>query len=332
MPKGRSDKQTVKILFIRDFLYSHTNEDHYVNSSDIIKHLEKNGIQADRKTVFSDIVRLESYGMQIEHAGKKGYRVINHTFEPRELRLMIDSVQSAKFITQDEATSITSKIKDLADKYTRDSLNRRAFVSERISSSKESIVARTDVIHEAINSETQISFKYVHYQPSFSKGNKRYSKNGEPYIVSPFALYWNNGNYYLYAYVTEREEMRFFRIDRMESIKLERTKREGHDVFDANTLRKQRKAKVFDMYKGEAVNVTLRGDKKIADAVIDAFGQKTMLMPTDADHFTANVYVEVSPTFFAWLTNFGDKIEITNPPQIREQFKEYISEISNLYK
>ena len=270
--------------------------------------------------------------MQIEHAGKKGYRVINHTFEPRELRLMIDSVQSAKFITQDEATSLTSKIKDLADKYTRDSLNRKAFVSERISSSKESIVARTDVIHEAINSETQISFKYVHYQPSFSKGNKRYSKNGEPYIVSPFALYWNNGNYYLYAYVTEREEMRFFRIDRMESIKLTSLKVEGKDKYSEKTLRSQKKAKVFDMYGGEVADVRLRAHSSIADAVVDAFGQKLMI-PTkeDKDYFTVDVSVEISPTFFAWLTNFGNKIEISKPQKVREQFASYIQNIIDLY-
>ena len=341
MPKGRSDKQTVKILFIRDFLYSHTNEDHYVNSSDIIKHLENNGIQADRKTVngiqadrktvFSDIVRLESYGMQIEHAGKKGYRVTKHTFEPRELRLMIDSVQSAKFITQDEATSITSKIKNLADIYTQPSLERTAFVSERISNMKESVVSRTDTIHEAISLDAKISFKYVHYNPSLRGDGKRYSRNGEPYKVSPFALYWNNGNYYLYAYLSDKKQMRFFRIDRMESIKLDSTKREGHEVFSADTLRKQSKAKVFDMYKGEAVNVTLRGHKTIADAIVDAFGQK-MMIPTDADHFTVNVFVEVSPTFFAWLCNFGDKIEIVNPPNIRKQFGDYINSITELYK
>ena len=333
MPKGRSDKQTVKILFIRDFLLSNTNENHYVTSKDIIEHLEKEEIRADRKTVFSDIARLEDYyHMEIEHAGKKGYRVINHVFEPRELRLMIDAVHSARFISETEATKLTSKIKNLADIYTQKKLDRKAFVSERISNMKESVVSRTDIIYDAINDlDAQISFKYVHYNPSLRGDRKRYSRNGEPYKVSPFALYWNNGNYYLYAYLSDKEQMRFFRIDRMESIKIESEKRVGHDAFDADTLRNQNKAKVFDMYKGEAVTVTLRGDKKIADAVIDAFGQKTMIMPFDEDHFTANVFVEVSPTFFAWLANFGDKIEITNPPSIRNQMKKYIESIFSIY-
>ena len=334
MPKGRSDKQGVKILFIRDFLCSNTNEDHYVNAIDIIKHLEGKGIKADRKTIFSDIARLETdYEMEIEHAGKKGYRVTKHTFEPRELRLMIDSVQSARFISETEATKLTSKIKDLADIYTQKKLDRKAFVSERINSMKESVVSRTDIIYDAINDlDAQISFKYVHYNPSLRGDRKRYSRNGEPYKVSPFALYWNNGNYYLYAYLSDKEQMRFFRIDRMESIKIESEKRVGHDAFDADTLRNQNKAKVFDMYKGEAVTVTLRGDKKIADAVIDAFGQKTMIMPFDEDHFTANVFVEVSPTFFAWLFNFGDRIEVINPPKVREELKQYIKSVLDNYE
>ena len=333
MPKGRSDKQTVKILFIRDYLYSNTNEDHYVNATDIIKYLEKEEIKADRKTIFSDIARLQDYyHMDIIRGGRKGYRVANHIFEPRELRLMIDSVQSARFITETEATKLTSKIKDLADKYTRETLDRKAYVSERIDNMRESVVSRTDIIHEAISLDAQISFKYVHYNPSLRGDQKRYSKNGEPYNVSPFALYWNNGNYYLYGYLSDKAEMRFFRIDRMESIKLESAKREGHDLFNADSLRKDRKAKVFDMYKGEAVTVTLRGDRKIADAIIDAFGQKTMIMPFDEDHFTANVFVEVSPTFFAWLFNFGDRIEVVNPPKVREEMKQYTKSVLANYE
>lgn len=333
MPKGRSTGQSVKLLIILDYLYSHTNADHYVNSKDIIAHLASYGINADRKTIFTDIDKIQyDYGVEIERHNRKGYRIAKPKFEPHELRLMIDSVQSARFITETEAASITSKIKDLADIYTKPSLERKAYVSERISNMKESVVSRTDIIHEAISLDAQISFKYVHYNPSLRGDNKRYSRNGQPYKVSPFALYWNNGNYYLYAYLAEKDQFRFFRIDRMESIKLESAKREGHEAFSDETLRKQRKAKVFDMFRGEAVNVTLRGDKGIADAVVDAFGQKVMIMPLDEDHFTVNVYVEVSPTFFAWITNFGNKIEIANPPQVREQFKDHIKSIMKAYE
>lgn len=334
MPKGRSANQAVKLMIIRDYLLSHTNENHWVTSKDIIAHLASHGIRADRKTIFTDIDRLEfDYGMDIERGGRKGYRVAKPQFEPRELRLMIDSVQSARFITETEATSITSKIKDLSDVYTRPSLERKAYVNERIRSSKESIVARTDTIHEAISLDAQVSFKYFHYYPSLRSDSKNYSKNGEPYTVSPFALYWNNGNYYLYAYLSDKNQMRFFRIDRMESIKLASTQREGHDSFSAATLQGQRKAKVFDMYQtGNEVNVTLRGINKVADQVVDAFGNKVMLMPDKKDgYFTVNVLVDVSPTFFAWLSTFGKQLRITAPEETKDEFVSFLHKALDQY-
>ena len=195
---------------------------------------------------------------------------------------------------------------------------------------KDSVVSDTDIIHEAISLDMKISFKYAHRMPSLEK-KKRYSNNGNPYEVSPFALYWNNGNYYLYAYLTEAEEFRFFRIDRMEWIRLSSKKREGHKLFKASNLNNKKKAKIFDMYSGEVSNVRLRAENSLADPIVDAFGEKVILAPDGSDHFTVNVYVQVSPTFFAWLTNFGDRIEITNPPKVKEEMKEFINNISKLY-
>lgn len=329
-PKGRAANQAVKLMIIRDYLYSHSNREHMVTSKEIIAHLASFGIRADRKTIFSDINRLEfDYGMKIVRG--RGYRVEEPLFEPRELRLMIDSVQSAKFITEREASIIAGKVKNLADVYTKPSLDRKAYVNERIQNMKESVVAYTDTIHAAISRDSQISFKYVHYRPSFDDNRKRYSNNGAPYVVSPFALYWNNGNYYLYAYLAEKEEFRFFRIDRMESIRLLTARRKGSDEFSSSILKGKRKAKVFDMYKGEVSNVRLRAENGIADAVIDAFGQSVMMVPDDEDHFVVNVYVEVSPTFFSWLVNFGNRIEIEGPPKVREEMKEFIGRISDIY-
>lgn len=272
--------------------------------------------------------------MKIVHSTRKGYRIESPIFEPRELRLMIDSVQSARFITETEATTITSKIKNLADVYTRPTLERKAYVNERIQSSKESVVARTDTIHQAISEDVQVSFKYFHYVPSLSiKKERNYSKKGEPYVVSPFALYWNNGNYYLYAYISEKERFQFFRIDRMESIKLDSSRREGHKEFSASTLKGQRKAKVFDMYQtGNEVNVTLRGINKVADQVIDAFGNKIMILPDKKEgYFSVNVLVDVSPTFFAWLSTFGMQLKIMAPEETKKEYAEFLHKALDQY-
>jgi len=331
--RGRRDYHAVKILLIKDFLCEHTDKDHCVTSKDIISYLAQYGIQADRKTIFADIDRLETYyGMEIEHNGRKGYRLANPNFEPRELRLMIDSIQSAHFITQKESDTITNKIKKLADVYTRETLNRKSYVDNRIQRMSESVVAHTDIIHKAISLDLQVSFKYAHYIPSIQK-KKRYSNDGRPYIVSPFALYWNNGNYYLYAYVSERNDFRFFRIDRMEAIKLTSIAREGKEEFSSSDLQSNRNVKIFDMYPGDVANVTLRADNKLADPIIDAFGKDGVLLrPQDENHFTVNVRVEISPTFFAWISTFRDKIEILDPPNVREQMKSFATSVYKQYK
>lgn len=330
--KGRRDYHAVKILLIKDYLCSHTDKDHCVTSKDIITYLEQFGIHADRKTIFADIDRLEyDYGMEIEHCGRKGYRLANPNFEPRELRLITDSVQSAHFITQKESDAITDKIKKLADVYTRNTLNRKSYVDNRIQRMSESVVAHTDIIHEAISKDLQVAFKYTHYIPSLRK-EKRYSNDNKPYIVSPFALYWNNGNYYLYAYVSDKKEFRFFRIDRMESIQLKSIQRDGKDEFASSDLQGNRQVKMFDMYQGDVSNVTLRADNSLADPIIDAFGKSILLRPEEEDHFIVNVQVEISPTFFAWLTTFKNKIEIINPIEIREQMKEFVKTIYEQYE
>ena len=331
-PRGRRDYHAVKILLIKDYLCEHTDKDHCVTSKDIIQYLEQFGIHADRKTIFADIDRLEyDYGMDIEHNGRKGYRLANPNFEPRELRLMTDSIQSAHFITQKESDAITDKIKKLADVYTRNSLNRKSYVDNRIQRMSESVVTHTDIIHEAISKDLQVSFKYAHYIPSIRK-EKRYSNDNKPYIVSPFALYWNNGNYYLYAYVSAKKEFRFFRIDRMESIKLTSIQREGKDAFSSSSLQGSRQVKIFDMYQGEVSNVTLRAENNLTDPIIDAFGKNILLRPENETHFTVNVQVEISPTFFAWLTTFRDKIEIVKPLEIREQMKDFITSVYEQYE
>ena len=330
--KGRRDYHAVKILLIKDFLCEHTDKDHCVTSKDIIAYLEQFGIHADRKTIFSDIDRLETYyGMDIEHNGRMGYRIANPNFEPRELRLITDSVQSAHFITQKESDVITDKIKKLADIYTRNTLNRKSYVDNRIQRMSESVVEHTDIIHEAISKDLQVSFKYAHYIPSLRK-EKRYSNDNKPYIVSPFALYWNNGNYYLYAYLSDKKQFWFFRIDRMESIRLTSIQRDGKKEFSSSDLQGNRQVKMFDMYQGEVSNVTLRAENKLADQIIDVFGKSYLLRPDGDNHFTVNVTVSVSPTFFAWVTTFKDKIEIINPPKVRDQMKKFVDSIAKLYE
>ena len=245
------------------------------------------------------------------------------------LDVVVDGIQSSKFIPQKQARVITQKITDLADNYTKASLNRQAFVAGRVRSLNESVVKDADRIHEAIATDRKIAFRYFHYTPN--KDNPQtYSKSGERIIVSPYALMWNDGNYYLYAY--DGKKFRTYRVDRMEGISrplLE--KRDGGDEYDKKNLTDQR-AKVFSMYHGEAYNVRIRVHNRLADAVIDQFGKDTMMVPYDDSHFTINVPVELSPPFYARVATFGKSMKILSPEPAVEGMKKFLQKAAEMYQ
>ena len=197
----------------------------------------------------------------------------------------------------------------------------------------ESVVEGTDIIYQAISADQQIEFRFAHHTPDY-KHPKRYSNDGAYYTVSPFALYWNNGFYYLYAYLSDKKDFHFFRIDRMEDISpLIGKKRDGKEEFrSANLSSAKRKAKIFDMYSGDEYLIRLQCQNKIADYIIDKFGKDTMLIPVDEKHFIVDVFVEISPPFFAWIATFGKQIKILSPDPVVAEMKKFINNVSEMYK
>lgn len=336
MKEEKTRQQAKRLLILRDYLLTHAGKVQYVSMKEIKDHLNYYGVDVDdRRTLYADFEMLrEVCNLNVEYDSRKhGYHLLNPPFEPYELRLMIDSVQSANFITEKEAAAITEKIKKFADIHTRPSLNRKSYVDNRIRNMSESVVEGTDIIYQSISADNQIEFKFYHHSPDY-KNPKRYSKNGDYYTVSPFALYWNNGFYYLYAYVSEVKEFRFFRIDRMEKISPHiGMKRDGKEAFrSANLSAARRKAKIFDMYSGDEYLVRLKCLNKIADFIIDKFGKDTILIPVDEDHFIVDVFVEISPPFFAWIATFGKQIQILSPDPVVEEMKKFIKDVSEMYK
>ena len=330
---GRSSGQGVKLLYIRDFLYAHATKEHPQNANRIQEFLSSKGIEASVKTIYNDILRLqEDFDVPIEYNKSKwGYYITEPEFKPYELRLMVDSIQSSKFITQAEARTISQKIAKLADVYTRPSLtDRHALVADRVRSANEDVVRDADRIHSAIANNRKIAFRYFHYTPS--KDNpKKYSKSGNRYIVSPYAMLWDSGNYYLYAY-TEKGVFRTFRIDRMEAISLPLTaERDGEKEFKAENLTAQ-EYKVFQMFHGEKMKVRVQFSNHLADAVIDQFGKRVMLVPIDEKHFVATLPVELSPPFFAWIATFGRGAKIISPEGAITEMRKFIEKVNDMYK
>ena len=321
----------VRLLLLKQYLEANAGKDRIATRGELEDMLKEHDMPVEKKTLYADFAALgDICGLQLEYdPHKKGYRLLNPPFESYELRLLVDGVQSSKFITKEKAREITGKIKRLAGKETAATLNRQAYVADRVRSMNDSVVKDADRIHEAIAKDLQISFRYFHYTPN-RNNPKSYVKDGNKYRVSPFALLWNNDNYYLYAY--DGKKFRYFRVDRMEAISEPLPlKREGKALFREKDITSQ-KAKVFDMFGGKEYNVKIRFRNELADAVIDQFGKDVMMIPLDEEHFTITIPVEVSPTFFAWIATFGRRVKILEPAAVVEKMRDFLEKSAEMYK
>lgn len=319
----------IRLLLLRDYICANAGKHRAVKLKQMLDYLSEVGHPIERKTLYNDLNTLATeFGLDWEYERKKrGYILHNPPFEPHELRLIVDSIQASKFLTRETAKTLTGKIKKLAGKDTAETLNRQSYVADRVRNMNESVVKDSDRLHQAIAEDRKIGFRYFHYTPS---KERNYTKDGDQFIVSPYALYWNNGNYYLYAYDGKR--FRYFRVDRMERISFPLLEpREGKEEFQEKNLTHQ-KAKVFDMYGGKEYTVRIRFRNELAGAVVDQFGKDVLMIPTDAEHFTISVPVEISPTFFAWIATFGRRVKILGPEPVVEKMKEFIGKVSDMYK
>lgn len=321
----------VRLLLLKQYLEANCGRNRIVKRCELEELLEKHDMAVEKKTLYADFAALgDICGLQLEYdPHKKGYRLLNPPFEPYELRLIVDSVQSSKFITSAKAREITAKVKRFAGKDTVDSLNRENHVANRVRSMNESVMNEVDRIHQAINNDLKISFRYFHYTPA-TGNKKKYSKAGEQYTVSPYALLWNNGNYYLYAYDGKR--FRYFRVDRMENIgRPLPIRRDGRELYREKEITRQ-EAKVFDMYGGTEYTVRIRFRNELADAVIDQFGKDVGMFPCDEEHFVIQTPIEVSPPFFAWIATFGRRVKILSPEPVVEKMRDFLQRSMDMYK
>lgn len=302
----------------------------------IFEYLSNYDISITIGTFYSDLDAMGNEIFQLDivfdpHAnrGAGGYWVKNPPFEPHELRFLVDSIQASRFITQQTADTISRKIRQIAGEADRKTLNRSAVVFNRVKSINESVVKEADRFYEAIANNKKIAFRYFHRTPNREQPQK-YSKAGEMLIVSPYAMVWNGGNYYLYAY--NGKKFLTYRVDRMDRISKPLLEdREGTDEYNKNALTDQ-KAVVFDMYHGAEQRVQFRCHNRIADAVIDRFGDGVLLIPCDADHFNFTASVEISPPFFAWVATFGHSIKIVSPAGVIAKMRKFLQDAQDMCK
>ena len=325
MPK--SDNQKLKILYIMDYLNQNSSENHPVQAAELINMLDKrHNISCERKTIYSDIAVLQEYGMDIiKRPGKNGgYYVASRNFELPELKLLIDAVQSSKYLTEKKSQELIEKLCKQCNEHDAALVRRNVLVSGRVKNMNESIYYNIDGIQEAIEKNVKISFKYF----DWDFGGKRNYREKE-YLASPYGLCQDNENCYLLAF-SERHGVTSYRVDRMAEIQLSEEKRTSCPELTGKALYEQANRR-FQMYSGELVTVKLRFHKSLINVVMDRFNKETMLIPDGEEHFTFTVPVAVSPTFLSWVIGFGSKAKILYPESVVEKYKALCQEVLNQY-
>lgn len=327
----RSFNQKLKPFYVMNYLLENTDEEHTVSVNQIIAHLEAQGISAERKSIYSDIEALQVLGVDIERVDSGnyvGYYVASRTFELPELKLLVDSVQSSKFITHKKTASLIKKIEKLASIHEAQLLNRQVFVKNRIKTMNESIYYNVDEIHNGISKNKRIQFLYFEETVS---GERNYRHDGAYYVVSPFALTWDDENYYMVAYDSDARMIKHYRVDKMEKISVTDETRDGLEAYNALDMAVYAK-KTFGMFTGHEVNVAMRFDNHLVGAVRDRLGRDVFIVADGPDHFTVRADVVVSPQFFAWVCGFGAQAVITGPSEVVEQMKKHVDAIAAQYK
>ena len=327
---AKSSNQKLKLLYIVRYLMQRSDEEHPVSTAAIIEELAKNDISAERKSIYDDIEALRHFGLDIiQLKGKNGgYYIGERDFELPELKLLVDSIQSSKFITEDKTYKLIKKIEGLASEYDGQLLQRQVYVTNRVKSMNESIYYAVDVVSDAITQNRKIRYKYFEYTV---EKEHRYRHGGAFYEVSPFALIWDDENYYMLAWDSSAGKMKHYRVDKMEKVSLTDSEREGTEEFGNVDMSAYTKT-VFGMFGGEAQKVKLRFSNHLVGAVLDRFGRNTMIIKDGEEHFTFTVNVVVSQQFLAWVFGFGTEAEIVSPEEVREEMKKQASAVSELYK
>ena len=325
MPK--SDNQKLKIFHILDYLEAYSNEKNPVRASDLIAMLDRQwGIRCDRKTVYSDIAALQDYGVDIVSLPGKngGYYIASRNFELPELKLLIDAVQSSRYLTEKKSRELIEKLCSQCNEQDAKLMRRTVLVSGRVKSMNETIYYNVDAIQEAIAQNKQISFRYF----DWDFGGKRKYRDKE-YLASPYGLCQDNENCYLLAF-SSRYGITSYRVDRMTDIQLTEDSRIPCPELTGKALHDHAN-RLFQMYSGNALDVKMRFHKSLLNVVIDRFGKDTMLIPDGEDYFNFTVKVAISPMFLSWVIGFGAKAKILYPQSVVDACKELCREAMSQY-
>ena len=331
MAERKGENQKLKMLYLVQLFSRETDDTHKLTMPEIIAKLATEGVNADRKTLYQDFEELRRFGFDIisEKDGRNFYYYLgSRDFELPELKLLVDSVQSAKFITDKKSDQLIKKLESLVSKYEGSQLHRQVIISGRVKTMNESIYYNVDKIHAAIGEDRQIRFKYFDWNLK-KEMEPRY--DGKWYQLSPWALMWDDEKYYLVAYDSKHETIIHYRVDKMTQIGILDEKREGHEAFRKFNIAHYTNT-LFGMFAGDETKVTIEAENRLVSVFIDRFGKDIIIAPIDEDHFRTTVTVAVSKQFFGWIMGIDGDVRVVAPDSVVKQIKEELKRLTERYK
>ena len=338
---ARSEGQKLKLFALKEILENETDDSHGITMARILELLSMRGIKAERKSIYDDLRTLREAEI-LDLVGPQGqnrtYSVGERVFQLAELKMMIDALQSSKFLSEKTTRDLIKKLESFCSKYEAKELHRHVVLANRVKSiSSSSVLFRTiDAIHRAITANAQVSFQYFDYD---LKKQKHYMKKGERYVVSPWAMIYTDDNYYLLAYTEGK--FKHFRVDRMDKaeamiteiaeVEVASLPREGAEEFAKKDMSAYTKY-TFSMFGGETVPVTMVFQNRMMGAVMDRFGRDVVVMKEDDRHFRVTVSVAVSNQFYGWVFGLGKAVRIVGPESVKEGMKKALADIAARYE
>lgn len=323
---AKSEKQKLKLLYIYQILNEETDRDHCITTQSLISRLAAEGINAERKSIYSDIQYLTEYGYDIKLNSSKtkgGYYLASREFDLPILKLLVDAVVASKFISVNKSKEVIRKLEKLAGTHQAKELQRQVYVADRVKTQNESVLTNTDEIHRALNEHKKVSFQYFEWNVEKQTSLK---KNGQTYCVNPVALTVNAENYYLIAYNESDGIMKHYRVDKMLNVKITDiavVTTEELQHFDLTNYM----GKTFGMYGGDETMITILFPNRLIGVVIDRFGQDIDVRRRNSEQFSIRIKVAMSNQLYGWLAGLGKGVQILLPESEANKYTEYLQEL-----
>jgi len=311
-----------RIIFLAHYLADHADENNPITTDDLISAVATKGYSANRNTIHSDIEALQAEGINVTGVrvgNAKGYYIKNRPFRISELKALIDAVSSSQFIPERNSNALIRRLAGMAPEMYRKDLIATAFCADRIKTDSPVAFSALDTVNKAIQKNKKLSFQYVDYLPTKEEILRHDKKK---YVVSPYALLWNDGRYYVPSYDPEKAKIVSYRVDRMRSVMMVNERADRDRPFDPVSYCR----KALWMFDGdiEEQEVILVSENKHMISLIDRFGEEIPTSTVDDQHFRTIVKVIPSYTFFSWIFQFCGGIRIVGPGDVKQDYEEML--------